>query len=64
VVIQGDKDKLVPKENADFLKTNLSNAPMEMMRLPEQGHFLPWLEYDLVKAEILKAAAAHQGCAS
>lgn len=58
VVIQGEKDWLVPPGNADYAEKELSTAKLEIIRLPKQGHFLPWLEYDLVKAQILRQIEA------
>src|SRR5271154_2667017 len=53
--IQGEKDRLVPAENADFPKRVMTKArKLGVIRLPYMGHFLPWKTYDLVKSEILK----------
>ena len=53
VVIQGEDDKLVPKENADFAQKVLTNAPVKIIRLKNQGHFIVWDQYSLVKKEII-----------
>ena len=54
-VIQGEKDELVPPENAAFAERMLTNATkMNVIRIPEMNHFIPWTQYELVKAEILK----------
>lgn len=54
-VIQGEKDDLVPAANADFAKSMLINAAsLEIIRLPENNHFLPWNQTALVKETILK----------
>jgi pimeloyl-ACP methyl ester carboxylesterase len=54
-VIQGGKDDLVSPENADFAARMLTHASsVNIIRIPEMNHFLPWYQYDLVKAEILK----------
>ncbi|CAM2066932.1 Alpha/beta hydrolase [Sulfidibacter corallicola] len=51
-VIQGLTDELVPPGNADFAERVLSRAPLEVVRLPEQGHFIPWQRQDAVRAAI------------
>lgn len=54
-VIQGEKDDLVPAGNADFAKEKLVNAKtLEIIRLPENNHFLPWNQTALVKETITK----------
>ena len=53
--IQGEKDQLVPVENANFAKRVMTKAnPLKIIRVPSMGHFLPWKKYDLVKSEIIK----------
>ncbi len=54
-VIQGGKDDLVPPANADFAEKMLTKASsLNIVRLPEANHFIPWTRYELVKAEIIK----------
>ena len=54
-VLQGDKDDLVPAANADFAQKVLTNTTsVDIIRLPDMNHFIPWSRYNLVKAEILK----------
>ena len=54
-VIQGGRDNLVPPANADFAQRMLTNtADIEIVRLPDVNHFLPWNQYALVKKEILR----------
>jgi len=54
-VIQGEKDMLVPAKNADFAKRVITNAKaLEIIRIPNEGHFLPWKQYELVKSQILR----------
>ena len=48
VIIQGGKDKLVNPKNADFLKTELLNAKVEMVIESEDDHFLHWRRPNLV----------------
>lgn len=52
-VIQGDDDWLVPANNADYAKTQLHNAEVNIIALPGQGHFIPWERFDLVKRQLL-----------
>ncbi len=54
-VIQGEKDDLVPPENADFAERMLTRASsVRVVRIPEMNHFIPWTQYKVVKAELLK----------
>ena len=54
-VIQGEADTLVPPANADFAQRMMTNAqPLEIIRLPDMNHFLPWKQYELVKEKIVK----------
>ena len=53
IIIQGEGDKLVPKANADFAKKMLVNAPVQIQVIPEQNHFIPWNNPDLIKNAIL-----------
>lgn len=54
-IIQGENDELVPPENADFAARVLIHAhPLDIIRIPNQNHFLPWNQFDLVKSEIIK----------
>ena len=55
-VIQGGKDNLVPKENADFAKKMLSDAPVKMVMIPEMNHFVPWNHPYLISNEINRIA--------
>ena len=52
--IQGGKDWLVPPGNADYATQKFNNAQVDVIRLPKQGHFIPWQEYDLVNSTILQ----------
>jgi pimeloyl-ACP methyl ester carboxylesterase len=54
-VMQGGKDDLVPPENADFAQKMLTHATsVNIIRIPETNHFLPWTRYAHVKAVILE----------
>ncbi len=50
-VMQGGNDDLVPPENADFAQKMLTHATtVNIVRIPEMNHFLPWTRYAQVKA--------------
>lgn len=51
-VIQGDKDRLVPRENADFAARMLAGKPLEMVRIAEMDHFVPWTHPQLITAAV------------
>ena len=53
-VIQGKKDKLVPYENVNYLQDKLTGVEPKIILLENEGHFLPWRQYELVKGELLK----------
>ncbi len=54
-VIQGEKDKLVPKGNADFAKKMLTNSPSVDMKMIANGnHFILWTETEVIKNAILE----------
>ncbi len=53
-VIQGDDDALVPPANADFAERMLTGAPVHRMRIPKQGHLIPWERPDLIRDAIVR----------
>jgi pimeloyl-ACP methyl ester carboxylesterase len=58
-VIQGLKDKLVPPGNADFAEKQLVNSlKVNILRLPDDGHFLFWTKREIVVKEILEMLRA------
>jgi len=57
IVIQGQKDELVPKENADFAKKMLVNAQLHVISLPEENHFIPWTRQDTITNVIMRYLA-------
>jgi len=61
IFIQGDQDELVPKENADFAKKMLVNAPFEMVMYPGMNHFVPWSHPFLIDNAILYMAENKTG---
>ena len=55
VVLQGEKDVLVPKENAFFAKQMLINSErVDIYMLPNENHFIVWSQYDKVVELIMK----------
>ena len=61
LVIQGDSDELVPKENADFAKKMLVNAPCEVVLYPGMNHFVPWSHPFLIENAIVYMAENKAG---
>lgn len=57
-VIQGEADTLVPAGNADFAAKHLTHAPLEMVRLENLNHFVPWQRPDLIRKAILHQVSA------
>ena len=58
LVIQGRDDKLVPHENARFIKQQIADA--EIIYLAGQGHFLPWERYEMIANIIIKKTTANR----
>jgi pimeloyl-ACP methyl ester carboxylesterase len=55
IVMQGEKDVLVPKENAFFAKKMLINSErVDIHMLPEENHFIVWSKYDEIVKLIMK----------
>jgi len=54
IVIQGQKDSLVPAGNADFAKKMLINAPVELLVKEDMNHFVPWSNPELIRQAILQ----------
>lgn len=54
-VIQGNKDKLVYPDNADYLQQQLAhlNNNLRIVRL-DAGHFIPWEQTHIIEQELLK----------
>ena len=57
-ILQGKKDKLVSPKNPSYVLSEWSNhfTSIEVLELPDEGHFLPWRQYGLVKELIIKLA--------
>ncbi|MBV6644113.1 MAG: alpha/beta hydrolase [Cyclobacteriaceae bacterium] len=51
IVVQGTKDMLVPKENADFAQEVIADSLIEVRLLEGANHFIPWShDYEVAKA--------------
>jgi pimeloyl-ACP methyl ester carboxylesterase len=61
IVIQGGSDGLVPKENADFARKMLTNAPVEFVLVDSMNHFVPWSNPELIHDAVLKLLSKHTG---
>lgn len=49
VLIQGGQDDLVPPENLNFLEQHLDpHLIVQVMKVPEMNHFVPWKRPDLI----------------
>ena len=59
-VIHGDLDDLVPVGNAEFAERMLTNAPVEMIRIPDMNHFVIWTHRPLVVNAILELLDMHE----
>ena len=51
-LIQGEKDKLVHPDNADFAEKMVPRN-LRVVRLEEAGHFVLWNQPEIIKEEIL-----------
>lgn len=55
LIIQGDEDILVDKGHADYAEKMLINAAsVKVIRMPEENHFIPWTQSQLVTESIFK----------
>jgi pimeloyl-ACP methyl ester carboxylesterase len=54
IVIQGNKDTLVPKENAEFAKKMMVNASVKLITVEDMNHFVPWTHPYLIRDAILE----------
>lgn len=50
----GERDMIVPPANAVYAKRKLTNAPFEVIAIPNENHFIVWTQYDSVTKMILK----------
>ena len=61
VVLQGEKDTLVPKENADFLERVLNQEISSIRRYRELSHFIPWSAPGLIIEAVLELLPSDKG---
>ncbi len=54
VLIHGKKDKIVPYNNALFLKQNVPKDQLTLVSIEQGNHALIWNQFVLIKKEILK----------
>ena len=54
IVVQGDSDRLVPKENINFIQDRVEEQYLEIWLEPKVNHFIPWNRPDLIVNGILK----------
>ncbi len=54
IVIQGQKDDLVPPGNADFAKKMIINAPLKIVLRDDMNHFVPWSHPELIRNAVLE----------
>lgn len=52
--IHGTKDAIVPFANLDFATKAFRSQSLDTIVLQKGNHFIPWKNYDLVKAELIK----------
>lgn len=58
IVVHGTKDNLVPYANVPYIQKHMVNvARLDVVTLPGQNHFLPWLHQKAVKDAIATLAA-------
>lgn len=54
IVIQGEKDTLVPPGNAQFAKKMITGAPVKLVMVDNLDHFVPWRRPDLIRRYALE----------
>lgn len=59
-LIHGKEDDLVPKENADYAKKMLVNAPLDIVMVDRMDHFVPWSHPELIRQAIMKMLRAEK----
>ncbi len=53
IIIHGEDDMLVPVIHGKYANDALVNSEHDLIILKDQGHFLPWEQFELVKKYIL-----------
>lgn len=66
VMVQGERDGLVDPRSVDYLQQRVSSSLLQVIRVPDQGHFLLWERPAIVSDAIrsLPCNTAHQGADS
>jgi pimeloyl-ACP methyl ester carboxylesterase len=63
IIIQGNKDTLVPPGNAEFIKRMMAHAEVKVVMEESMNHFVPWTHPHLIRQAILdftkSSASAH-----
>jgi pimeloyl-ACP methyl ester carboxylesterase len=55
LIMHGNKDQLVPYENAAYTQKMLINAKdVQLITFDGENHFIPWTRYQEIKAELMK----------
>ncbi|MDL5049407.1 alpha/beta hydrolase [Oscillatoria amoena NRMC-F 0135] len=54
IIIQGEKDSLVPPGNVDFAEAKLVNARVKTVRKADMNHFVPWTNPELIRNAIIE----------
>lgn len=54
-VLHGEADALVPVANADFAVRVVTDAPLTLERIRDQGHLIPWERPDRIVALVQRA---------
>lgn len=54
VHIHGGKDWMAPPANVAFSRRHIRPDLLKVVELPETSHFIPWTDYDVVKAELME----------
>ncbi|MDQ8202052.1 alpha/beta hydrolase [Pelagicoccus sp. SDUM812003] len=60
IVLQGDRDELVPPGNADYVKRKFLNAPVDLRMLSGANHFIPWTRPEQIKQAVADLQARTQ----
>jgi pimeloyl-ACP methyl ester carboxylesterase len=53
VIIHGQKDRLVPCENVDFIKREFRGAKVLKKTDPDWGHFISWEQPQVIRGALL-----------
>lgn len=61
ILMQGEKDKLVSKENAIFAEKSMSPAKLKVELFPSENHFIPWTQREAVIKNIMYLLSIEEG---